>query len=507
MARKPEPGGDQGAWGNVLNEFLDVSHGNDGTLKAGVIGTGQVQDGAITEAKLSSAVQTKLNSSGSGTIADGSVTSAKLADGAVTNAKVSDVVIAKVTGLQAALDGKASTSDVSAKYTKPGSGIPESDLASAVQTKLNSSGTITDGSVTTAKLADGAVTTVKLSDGIVTEVKLSSAVQTKLNAAGTIADGSVTTAKLADGAVTDAKITSVAQAKVTGLSTALSGKSDTSHTHALDALSDVNTGGVADGQALVWQGSQWIAATVGSVTTTDHGALTGLSDDDHPQYLNDTRGDARYYQKSEVDTAVNAKYTKPGSGIPEADLASAVQTKLNAANTIADGSVTTAKLADSAVTTVKLSDGTVTEVKLSNAVQTKLNASSGATDLDGLTDVTITSPANGQVLKYNGSAWVNGTDATGGSGALYNAVNRTSAYTANASDFVICNGSAGGFTITLPAPANGAMVRVKKIDNTANAILVVAPGGVQIDNSASASINVQWQSNDFLSDGTKWFFV
>lgn len=27
---------------------------------------------------------------------------------------------------------------------------------------------------------------------------------------------------------------------------------------------------------------------------TDHGALTGLSDDDHGQYHNDTRGDARY---------------------------------------------------------------------------------------------------------------------------------------------------------------------------------------------------------------------
>jgi len=40
----------------------------------------------------------------------------------------------------------------------------------------------------------------------------------------------------------------------------------------------------------------------------------------------------------------------------------------------------------------------------------------GATDLNSLTDVTITSPTNGQVLKYNGTAWVNGTDDTGGGG-------------------------------------------------------------------------------------------
>lgn len=31
-----------------------------------------------------------------------------------------------------------------------------------------------------------------------------------------------------------------------------------------------------------------------SSVVTDHGALTGLADDDHTQYHNDTRGDARY---------------------------------------------------------------------------------------------------------------------------------------------------------------------------------------------------------------------
>lgn len=34
---------------------------------------------------------------------------------------------------------------------------------------------------------------------------------------------------------------------------------------------------------------------------TDHGALTGLADDDHTQYHNDTRGDARYYTKTQSD--------------------------------------------------------------------------------------------------------------------------------------------------------------------------------------------------------------
>ena len=41
----------------------------------------------------------------------------------------------------------------------------------------------------------------------------------------------------------------------------------------------------------------------------------------------------------------------------------------------------------------------------------------GATDLNDLADVVITgTPTSGQVLKYNGTNWVNGTDSTGGGG-------------------------------------------------------------------------------------------
>ena len=42
----------------------------------------------------------------------------------------------------------------------------------------------------------------------------------------------------------------------------------------------------------------------------------------------------------------------------------------------------------------------------------KLDASPTVSNINSLTDVTITSPANGQVLKYNGAGWVNGLDST-----------------------------------------------------------------------------------------------
>lgn len=46
--------------------------------------------------------------------------------------------------------------------------------------------------------------------------------------------------------------------------------------------------------------------TGGGGGVTDHGALTGLSNDDHPQYHNDARGDARYALLS------NAAHTAQG---------------------------------------------------------------------------------------------------------------------------------------------------------------------------------------------------
>ena len=38
MARLPQPGGDDGTWGNILNEFLNVAHNTDGTLKDSAVG-------------------------------------------------------------------------------------------------------------------------------------------------------------------------------------------------------------------------------------------------------------------------------------------------------------------------------------------------------------------------------------------------------------------------------------------------------------------------------------
>lgn len=60
---------------------------------------------------------------------------------------------------------------------------------------------------------------------------------------------------------------------------------------------DDTTGAGTDGYAIVWDNddSRFELAALPTVIT-DHGALSGKDDDDHPQYFNTTRGDARYGQ-------------------------------------------------------------------------------------------------------------------------------------------------------------------------------------------------------------------
>lgn len=81
MPRLPLPGQDAGTWGTILNNYLAVEHNSDGTLK-----------------------------------------------------KAIDITTAKTTADQA-------LSAANAAYTKPGAGIPKTDLDSTVQTSLTKADT------------------------------------------------------------------------------------------------------------------------------------------------------------------------------------------------------------------------------------------------------------------------------------------------------------------------------------------------------------------------------
>lgn len=97
----------------------------------------------------------------------------------------------------------------------------------------------------------------------------------------------------------------------------------------------------------------------------------------------------------------------------------------------------------------------------------------------------------------------------GGGGYTFNFVSKTANYTAANLDFVFADSTSAGLTITLPAPVASGFVRVKRMNPAGNGVQVAAPSGSYIDavGVGTDTINSQYQSQDYLSDGTNWYRV
>lgn len=216
-------------------------------------------------------------------------------------------------------------------------------------------------------LADNAVTTAKIADNAITSEK--------------VTDGAIGTAKLDDGAITSPKLDGmgaingqvlkfngtnwIPATDETGTGGGTGDDWGTQVAQTTDRLSgdgttanplDIAQQGATNGQILKWNGTDWA-----------------------PEDETAAMGDDWGTQVTETDATLNGDGTT-GSLLSIADYAVA-------ANKLASGAVTTPKIADNAITSPKI-DGM------------------GAT--------------NGQVLKFNGTNWVPGTD-DGGTGSTYTA--------------------------------------------------------------------------------------
>ena len=85
--------------------------------------------------------------------------------------------------------------------------------------------------------------------------------------------------------------------------------------------------------------------------------------------------------------------------------------------TPADGSITAAKIASDAVTTAKVLDENITTDKLASGAVTAAKINNAVT-LNDIPDVTIISASSGQVLQWNGTAWVNAIGFSGNKQAI-----------------------------------------------------------------------------------------
>ncbi len=143
--RLPIPGQDNNTWGDILNNYLLIAHSDTGELRVNSVGASQIQNSSITESKLHPDVITQLQSVGI-TPAD----QAKL-DGIAPNAtaNASDAQlrdrtthtgtqpISSITNLQTELNAKASTTDLT-------NGLAAKADTSTVTTALNAKANTAD---------------------------------------------------------------------------------------------------------------------------------------------------------------------------------------------------------------------------------------------------------------------------------------------------------------------------------------------------------------------------
>ena len=121
------------------------------------------------------------------------------------------------------------------------------------------------------------------------------------HAASDITSGTFDNARIAQSNVTQHQAAlSITKSQISDLGTPLTSSSS------IKDLADVyDSMTPLAGQALIYHATNgWQAETLPS-GVTDHGLLSGLSDDDHTQYHNDARGDARYYTQTQIDTTLS----------------------------------------------------------------------------------------------------------------------------------------------------------------------------------------------------------
>ncbi|MDN5274762.1 MAG: hypothetical protein JWP06_663 [Candidatus Saccharibacteria bacterium] len=189
MARLPNVGSDEGTWGQVLNDFLSVSHSVDGTIKDVGVVASKANDNAVVHVSGDESV------SGIKTFA------------------ASPIVPTPSSPTQAAnkgyVDTVTSSGAPNATTIAPGLVQLAGDLGGTATSAT--APVITNNAITTAKIATGAVTSNEIADSTITNTDISTG-------------AAIAKSKLAALNIGDADVNTISESKVTNLTTDLASK-------------------------------------------------------------------------------------------------------------------------------------------------------------------------------------------------------------------------------------------------------------------------------------------
>lgn len=178
----------------------------ESTIDNGVIGTAQIRDVAITNAKIANLAVTEARIGNAAVtnakISNLAVDEAKIANLAVTTGKIDDLAVntAKIGNLAVSTAKIADTAITNAKIANLA--VTEARIGNAAVTNAK----IANLAVNDAKIANAAVTTAKIRDLAVDNAKIGDLAVDSAK----IANAAVSTAKIADAAITNAKIGALA---------------------------------------------------------------------------------------------------------------------------------------------------------------------------------------------------------------------------------------------------------------------------------------------------------
>ncbi len=273
----------------------------------------------------------------------------------------------------------------------------------------------------------------------------------------------------------------------------------------------------------IYDGSSWGAITSGGGGgVSDHGALTGLGDDDHSIY-------ALLAGRSGGQTLVGGTDAGDDLTLQSTSNATKGQIYFGAITSPFDQMVFREDTGRLGIAVPVPNERITLDGAISFAEES--TSPSGISSTSGYGKVYVAQDGRPRFLDSSGTEfdllhhgaavqasapdpvtgklWLD-TSATGSIGRTVTIRTVTADTTLVDSDVVVlCNGTSPGITITLPTAVGreGKIFYVKKIDSSGNSVTIEGDGSETIDNQLFQLLSSQYDAVEVVSDGSEWWII